>query len=358
MNTWQNFLLKAGAQDGGPESGLAASFGDARAEQCAALSDNALYALPELGVIHVEGADAREFLHGQLTQDLLRLDAGRWTRAAWCSAKGRALAVFRVVPQDQGFDLLLPAALVEPVLTRLRLFVLRSRVELSDDTETRPAVGSSGAGAAALLRKLGHEAPAAGCVRRAGDMSILGLDGSPPRFVLVGPTAQMIDAWQALVRDARPCGMAAWNLLEVINAEPAVLPQTQDRFVPQMLNLHWLDGVNFRKGCYPGQEVVARMQYLGQLKRRMFLASVERDGPVAPGEAIHAAGNSQSVGSVVNASPHPQGGQWLLAVLRIDAAESQALRLGSPQGEPVHLRELPYAVESASPSPEAGASAD
>jgi len=356
MTIWQRFLLKAGAHDGGPEGSAGESFGDARAEQRAALTRSALYALPELGVIHVEGADAREFLHGQLTQDLLNLEAGRWTRAAWCSAKGRALAVFRVIPQDQGFDLLLPAALVPPVLARLRLFVLRSRVELSDDTETRPAVGLSGTDAGTLLRQSDYAAPSPGHVRHAGEVSILGLDGSPPRFILLGPTAQMVDAWQALVRDARPCGMAAWNLLEVINGEPTVLAQTQDRFVPQMLNLHWLDGINFRKGCYPGQEVVARMQYLGHLKRRMFLASVERDGPVAPGEAVHTAGNSQAVGSVVNASPHPQGGQWLLAVLRIDAAESQALRLGSPQGEPLHLRELPYTVGSA--SPEAGASAD
>lgn len=334
---------------GAPESADVDAFGDPGDERATALTRDAIYALDDIGIISVEGDDARAFLHAQLTQDMHQLPSSRWTRAAWCNAKGRALALFRVVPQVEGFQLLLPRVLIEPLLTRLRMYVLRSQVTLADATERHVITGLSGPKTPDLLRAIGCAAPTPGTTTRAASLSVLALGGELQRFMLIGPDTAVITAWRRLAEAATPCGMHAWNLLDVMGGEPVVFPETQDRFVPQMLNLHWLDGINFRKGCYPGQEVVARMQYLGQLKRRLYLAAVDLTDTPAPGAPVFAEDSDQAAGTVVNASPHPDGGQVLLAVLRIDAAESSVLRLAPKQGAALRLLKLPYSVDSATP---------
>lgn len=343
---WIDFLASKGIHYAASGSVDTDAFDDPRYERETALTRNAIYALQDIGTISVEGEDACSFLHAQLTQDLQQLPASRWTRAAWCNAKGRVLALFHVVPQPGGFLLLLPRVLLEPMLKRLRMFVLRSQVTLTDVTDSHVIAGLSGPEASDMLRAINCSVPATGALTCTPPLTVLALGGEPQRFILISPDEVMMDAWQRLTDTATPCGAHAWNLLDILNGEPSVVPETQERFVPQMLNLHWLSGVSFRKGCYPGQEVVARMQYLGRLKQRLYLAEIDQAATPAAGAPVYADGSNQAAGTVVNASPHPHGGQVLLAVLRIDAAETAVLRLEPSQGAPLHLLELPYSIDT------------
>ena len=141
--------------------------------------------------------------------------------------------------------------------------------------------------------------------------------------------------------------MPAWGLLEILTGLPSVYAANSEQFVPQMANLQLVDGVSFKKGCYPGQEIVARMQYLGTLKRRMYLGRIATDEPVLPGASLFSAGDGeQAAGRVVDAQPHPDGGQAALAVLQISAAEAGDLHLGASDGPAFSLESLPYAFEA------------
>jgi folate-binding protein YgfZ len=178
---------------------------------------------------------------------------------------------------------------------------------------------------------------------RGSDVTAIAIDGG--RFVLVAPVAETPAIWDRLAGPLTPVGAPCWEWLEIANGLPWITAATQDQFVPQMANLELIGGVNFRKGCYPGQEIVARMQYLGQPKRRLFLAHVDAEASPAPGESLVADdAGGQSAGTVVNAAPAPHGGFDLLAVVQTASAGTATVRLGSPAGPALRFRPLPYAV--------------
>jgi hypothetical protein len=139
-----------------------------------------------------------------------------------------------------------------------------------------------------------------------------------------------------------------WDWLDIMAGIPGVHPETSDAFVPQMANLEIVGGVNFKKGCYPGQEIVARMQYLGKLKQRMYRARFEGNTQPHPGDSIFAPDfPGQSAGTVVAAQPAPDNGFDLLAVIQISSAEAGELHLGSETGPKLSLQNLPYPVAPA-----------
>lgn len=342
---WRNNLESSGARTDGSPHWHIRHFGDARAESAAALSGNVVSDLSQYGLIRVGGEDARAFLHNQLTADLRALAPAQSRLAAWCNPKGRALALFRLCLREDAFLLRLPAPLLDAVQKRLQMFVLRSRVELADASEALVRMGVSGPDAAGRLEALLGEVPqAANTACLAGNVTVTRLPGPFSRFELLAPSQAMLPAWEALATDFRPVGEPAWRLLKILSGLPEVYPETREAFVPQMLNLHWLDGVDFRKGCYPGQEVVARMHYLGNLKRRLYLGTTDAAEAPQPGAPVRQADASQPVGNVVHAAPHPEGGCALLAVLRTEAAEAGNLTLET--GEALELHALPYATPS------------
>jgi folate-binding protein YgfZ len=164
-------------------------------------------------------------------------------------------------------------------------------------------------------------------------------------------TAQKL--WDTLNVRGAPVGESAWRLLEIKAGLPAIFAGTSELFVPQMTNLHLINGVSFTKGCYPGQEIVARMQYLGTLKRRMYLGHVDTDQQASPGDSLFtSADQEQAIGRVVDAQPHPDGGQSLLAVIQIKLAEAGDIHLGSADGPLVVLEPLPYAFTEQKPGAE------
>jgi folate-binding protein YgfZ len=336
LSSWLTFLLAHGAAFDGA---AVASFGDAPGELAAARDAAVVCDLGPVGALAVTGADAATFLQGQLTSDVAALAPESWQLSAWCTPKGRVLATFtlRRIAADH-FELLLPRLLLESVQRRLGLFVLRAKVALTDATDATVRIGIGGPAAAACAAALAGTAPAGPRFAPIEGGALAALPGG--RFLACVEPTQAAHLWDRL-GTARAAGFPCWRWLTIQAGVPVILPATQDRFIPQMLNLDALGGVSFQKGCYTGQEIVARTQYLGRLKERLALAHTPV-GP-APGARLYAAAfGDQPCGTVVNAGAAPDGGTDLLLVAQVAALEGEDLR--TEDGAALRLLPLPYRV--------------
>ena len=293
-------------------------------------------AATRLGLIVASGADAARFLHGQLTQDIEHLPPGGARLAGYCSAKGRLLASF-IVWRGHGDEvrLLCSADVLAPTLKRLSMFVLRAKVKLEDASALLRVDGLAGGSA---LSSLGDKLPNEPWqVATAGDgMQWLRLPDAAgvPRALRIAAADAPPPALPALPADA-------WQWLEVASGIPRIVAAIADQFVPQMINFEQVGGVNFHKGCYPGQEVVARSQYRGTIKRRAQL--FECAATAVPGQDLYAEGDdAQPAGMVVNAASL-DGRHLLLAEVRL-AAAGNALQLGAAGGPRLAPQPLPYPI--------------
>jgi len=305
----------------------------------AARDSGVVAALPHLGLLHLAGPDAREFLQNQLTQSVADLVDTETRLAAWCSAKGRARAVFRVIPSDTGLVLLADADTLEAIRPKLQMFILRAQVAITDLSADEGLMGVTGPVAETLLTETAGSLPRADNeLVRAGDLHVIRVPGHPAaRYLVLAPEKQLAALWERYQAALTPTDQAFWQLLDIQAGLPTVTPATMERFVPTMLNLEPLGGINYTKGCYPGQEVVARMHYLGKLKRRLYRARLGDDPPL-PGSAVTLADGTEA-GEVVSAALSPEQGSELLAVLRIEMAEREGLQV---DGRPLQLLDLPY----------------
>ena len=347
---WKQHLTDSGAEfDDTSDSNIVLHYGNPVREQEVAVSGTVFTDLTHLGVIEAHGADAQSFLQSQLSNDVNALDDEHSQLSAYCTPKGRMLGLFRIFRSDDSFYLRLPSDTLDAVLQRLRMFVLRADVKLEDASEAYIRIGVAGRKAVeTLATATGQPVPdTVNTVARSGDLTIVRVPGVQPRFeVYAGSVDAATGLWDALNVDAAPVGMSAWCLLEILAGLPAVYAGTTELFVPQMANLQLVDGVSFKKGCYPGQEIVARMQYLGTLKRRMYLGRILTDEIVLPGASLFSGSDpDQASGRIVDAQPHPDGGQAALAVLQISAAEAGDLHLHSANGPAFTLETLPYPFE-------------
>ncbi|MGH8820679.1 MAG: YgfZ/GcvT domain-containing protein [Rhodoferax sp.] len=294
---------------------------------------NGVCALPYLGVIRVEGEDAASFLHGQLTQDFLQLGPLEARLAAFCSAKGRMQASFIGFKRSPGEILLICSRdLLAPTLKRLSMFVLRAKAKLTDASNDFNLYGLAGN----AIKDIAES-----------HYSVWAKDdfGSENRIELYPAQGQPRALWVAPAGEPAPTGAALsldlWLWSEVRSGIVTLTCPLIDAFVPQMLNYESVGGVNFKKGCYPGQEVVARSQFRGTLKRRTYLVHGAAS-PVAGQEVFHNADQSQPCGLVAQVAIAPRGGFDALVSLQISAAESGSLHLGVPGGPMLALQALPY----------------
>jgi folate-binding protein YgfZ len=300
------------------------------------LSIGGICRLVDRGVIRARGADAASFLQSQLTNDVASLDAGTARLAGFCSAKGRLQASFVVWrPAEDEFLLACASDLLAPTLKRLSMFVLRAKCKLSDASDEVRLFGIAGAPAAAML---GDAAPLQVRAHGATPLVRLADAAGARRAWIVAPAGHEVD-----VSAASAMTLDTWRWLDVESGIVTIEAATVDRFVPQMVNFELVGGVDFQKGCYPGQEVVARSQYRGTTKRRTLLF----DCDVAPhaGEDVFASGApGEPAGTIANAAPHPvhPGGSGLVE-LRL-AALADELRLAAVDGPRLARRELPYSV--------------
>ncbi|MEO5786601.1 MAG: folate-binding protein [Casimicrobiaceae bacterium] len=308
------------------------------------LSTGFICDLSPFGIIRIEGEDALGFLQGQLSNDVRRLSTGGWQHTTYNSPKGRVLANFMLWLDGDAYRALLPAELLEPVRKRLAMFVLRSKVTLVDDTAVFRRWGRAGPGATDAVRAALGDAPAAGAVLRTPRGHALGL--AADRYIILGPE-DAADALEAvLAQDAQRAGFDTWAWLQIRAGVPAITAATQDLFILQTANLDVLGGVSFDKGCYTGQEIVARMQYLGRLKERLYAWHAEV--AVATGDRLFSpVFGEQACGTVVNVAHDPQGGRDLLAVMQVAAAEAGEVRVGGLDGPTLTPLPLPYAVPAA-----------
>jgi tRNA-modifying protein YgfZ len=291
--------------------------------------------LHDWGVIRARGTDATPFLHGQLTSDTAQLGLSRARLAGYCSAKGRLLASF-IVWRSADNDLLLAcsADLLAPTLKRLRMFVLRAKCVLSDASAELPLFGLAGPQATAWLADAAPSAVWDKC-ERVGLTAIRLPDAAgQARYLCTGEVAPQLP----------PLPLEVWRWLELRSGVARIEQATIEQFVPQMLNFEVLGGVDFQKGCYPGQEVVARSQYRGSVKRRSFL--FETDAPASAGEDVfHSDDASQPAGKVANAAALPAGyppGSLALVEVKLAALAGGSLHLGAADGPVLRQIDLPY----------------
>jgi len=311
------------------------------------LTDPIIVNLTDIGLIKVEGADAQTFLHNQFTNDLRLVNEQTSQLSSYCSPKGRILALFRIFKHNDAYYMAMPKAIVEPTIKRLRMFVLMSKVTLTDVSNEMGHVGFSGPESASQLQTIVGEIPGdLDGVCHHDEVTIIRAPGPQPRFDLFGPKEKLATLYRTLPPHANEADASSWELLDIHAAIPTIYPQNIEAFVPQMVNLQAIRALSFKKGCYPGQEIVARMQYLGKLKRRMYLAHVDTNIAPQPGTPLFAPHNEQGeehkAGAVVTAQINPQGGCDLLAVIEIEAAEKSVLRLENSNGPAITLRPLPY----------------
>lgn len=342
---WKQFLESRSARI--DDSGV--RFPTAAAAPACALTD-----LSHLGLIRVSGEEADGFLQGQLTNDIREVTGGHWQLSGYCTPKGRLLASFLVFRRDGDLYLQTTAGLVAALIDRLRMFVLLSKVTIEDASDRLVRIGLAGDCAPELLAGRFRQPPGAsgGAVTENG-ITLLRLGGELPRYELIGDARTVAGVWQQLAEKAEPANADYWSLLEIRAGVPSVQQETVEAFVPQMVNMELIDGISFTKGCYTGQEVVARMRYLGKLKRRMYLAHVDTDTCPRPGDAIHSphSASGQGAGRVVDARPAPEGGCDLLVVLEIASREAGDLRLGDADGAELRFPEQPYPLEQEQTSP-------
>ncbi len=299
---------------------------------------------PDAGVLAFDGADAAAFLHGQLSSDVAGMAPGAAGWTSYNSPKGRMLGTLLLWRAGaDSFRAFVAADLAAPLARRLAMFVLRAKVKVADLTGDGQTVGVGGAGAADAVRTALGVAPEPGQGAHAGDAFVVAApDG---RYFVHAPAARAGAIAAALAAHAVPVSVDTWHRLGIRAGVPAVTRATQDLFVPQTANWDLVGGINFHKGCYPGQEIVARMQYLGRLKERLFAFHVDAPPPAPATPVYSPVFGEQACGTVVNAASSPDGGSDLLAVVQWAATGADgALRLGTPDGPPLSARALPYAV--------------
>ena len=356
---WQNFLMQHGAT---MVSGVAHRFGDPAAELNATAQNTVLCDLSQFGTLRVSGEEAQSFLQNLLSNDIREVSTTRAQLSSFNTAKGRMLATMLIWREGDDYLLQLPRPLAEAIRKKLSMYVLRAKVKITDASDEIISLGLSGASAQEVLREQFGELP----------QQQLGLTGIAPGSVMkiddtrlqINTTGQHAPAlWEILSRHAQPVGSGCWDWLNIRSGIPMILPQTQEQFVAQMVNFDLIGGVNFKKGCYPGQEIVARMQYLGKLKRRMYLAHLGylahpdiSDTPQAGDELFSADDENQlsrhrmegqASGMIVNAAPAPSGGYDVLATVQIASRETQAVHWKSLQGEALQFLPLPYSLPNA-----------
>lgn len=339
IESWQSFLHSQGAH---VEQGAVQYFADPAAELAAAKNGTIVADLSQLGLIAFRGEDTVAFLQGQLTNDVRQLQANTAQWNGYCSPKGRLLGNFLMWRQGDDYVLQLSGDIRESVQKKLAMFIMRSKTKARDASDENVRLVIAGPQAPeAVQSAVGAvpEAPMQSILTKSGVVIRVGAD----KFVLslLPPAAEQ--AWGALAHFATPVGAPVWDGLRLNAGIPMITAATQDEFVPQMVNLEVIGGVSFQKGCYTGQEIVARSQYLGKLKRRMFLAHVDEEA--LPGDSLYSAdAEGQATGMVVNASPAMEGGCDLLAVMRIESAKTGAIHLKSLDGPTLTLKNLPYTL--------------
>ncbi|SER61474.1 hypothetical protein SAMN05421690_104413 [Nitrosomonas sp. Nm51] len=347
QENWRNFLQ---TQHAVIENDQVAHFGNLVTELKHAQTGTILVDLSHYGLLGISGVDAKMFLQNQLSCDVNAVNIHRAQYGSYCTPKGRVLVNFMVMQNDCDWLLQFPIDLCASIQKRLSMFVLRSKVEIKDRSRQWVRIGVAGKQAETLAKTVAGTAKRdfddarALSVVHSAQTSIV--RHASDRYEIITTEKSAHALWRLLSAGACPAGAACWRWREIHDGIPVVTAATQEQFLPQMINLDLIGGVSFKKGCYPGQEIVARTQYLGKLKRRMYLARIETAEVVNEGDDVFCAETqNQSCGTVVNAAPSPQGGYDVLAVIQQSSVAAGGLCWQEPGGLELGIGTLPYSLE-------------
>ncbi len=310
------------------------------------LNECSLFNLSHLRFIRVSGADAETFLQGQITSDIRKVTPEHHQMGGYCTPKGRMLANFRVFSYQGTYILQLPNDTHEMMLKRLSMYILRSQVTLENASDQLTAIGLAGYCSAELLATIFKTIPTSpGDSAEQDSVTLMNISGTTPRFEIFGQSSQIDELRQEISSQAKITDPELWYLLDIRSGIPTIHAGTVEAFVPQMVNMQLLDGVSFDKGCYVGQEVVARMKYLGELKRRMYLARTDCSTRPQPGDDLYSSAGTESgqrTGKIVMSAPAPEGGYELLAVIDNSSIEAGSIHLKKCSGPNLEILSLPY----------------
>ncbi|MDR4517313.1 MAG: folate-binding protein [Nitrosomonas sp.] len=341
LESWRTFLQDSNAVI---ENDQVVHFDNRLAELKQVQNGTILVDLSHYGLLRFSGVDVQTFLQNQLSCDVREVTENQGQYGSYCTPKGRVLASFILWQKDDAWIMQLPASLCAGMQKKLSMFILRAKVNITDSSNQWVRMGIAGKEACQRLQEVLEISPEECAQLRmihTSDASIL--CHAPDRLELIAIEASAHKIWQLLSKNACPAGAGCWNWLEINAGIPAITVETQEQFLPQMINLDLIGGVSFKKGCYPGQEIVARTQHLGQLKRRMYLANIGTNDPVSAGDDIFGTdAENQSCGKIVNAAASPDGGFDVLAVIQISSVDAGKLYLKYPDGPELHIRRLPY----------------
>jgi folate-binding protein YgfZ len=301
----------------------------------------------DLGLILVSGDDAESFLQNQLSNDISLIDEKSFQLSSYSTPKGRMLGIFRIVKIENGYLLILPGSILPAILQRLQIYVVQAQVTLADASAyfMRFSIQSQKVSVTdniVLPREPGKVFQSDSLISLH-----LGFVEEQERYLILDLNLdEAKSVWNTFTEQLSISHFDSWRLSEIKAGIPVIYPDTSEQFVAQMANLNRLNGVNFKKGCYPGQEIVARMQYLGTLKRRMFLAELETTECPQPGDDLVVAGSDTADGSgkVVDAVFAENGDCYFLFIAQIKKAEANQLKLLRQPHSEIKLLALPYSI--------------
>ncbi len=308
------------------------------------LSNPALVTLDHLDCYEVSGDDASTFLQGQFSNDINDVSPTSGQLTSYCTPKGRMLAIMYICQFQENYLLLIPSDIAEEVIKRLQMFVMRSKVKIAKSSLSS-VIGIYNDTSSLLLSTLDIDAPDQDYACTSNDSAIcMKIPGSASRFLVVGDDFLESKLSTIELADVDFFMHDFWKWLDILAGIPSVNKYTQEAFVPQMANMELINGVSFSKGCYPGQEIVARLHYLGNANRRMFRIKCNDAKNINDGDDIYSAGNNQSIGKILSVIKHSNNTADALAVIRLEAVKENQLAAGSTTGSPLELKGLPYEV--------------
>ena len=300
--------------------------------------------LNHLVCYRVEGEDATAFLQGQFSNDIKAVTSAAGQLSSYCTPKGRMLAIFYICKRDDCYFLLTSKDIAEEVVKRLQMYVMRSKVSIKP-MEDALILGVCGNNYLEILTSL-QLSPTDGHYQVSANDSFIAMNipAANSRYLIVGDQSCAQHLQKLDIKKMNIYSASYWQWLDIMAGLPSITKNVQEAFVPQMANMELIQGVSFSKGCYPGQEIVARLHYLGNANRRMFRVCVEQDKPINIGDDIYTHESDQPIGKFISVVKEKDNKYSALAVLRIEAAKKNQLAIGSASGNSAQIMPLPYAV--------------
>jgi len=348
-NDWKDFLLARGARLSVEDNGHTAFlFGDEAADNAKAEQTSILCDLSQYSLIVVAGGDAASFMQGQFTNDVTKVDEDNSQLSAFCNNKGRMIANFRLFKHQQNYFLSLKSGLVERSIRHLQNYILRAQVAVQDISEQLIHMGLSGDNATELLSAFFDNIDEGiDRVTHNDNYIAIRVAGIKPRYEIFCSVEQAKAFWEKVSAQTAVVNSSSWDFLNIQAGIPFIDASSSEEYVPQMANMELINGISFTKGCYTGQEIVARMHYLGKLKKRCYRVHIDTETKPHSGDRLFAedARAGQNTGAILQVEKNPQSGYDALTVIQIADTESK-LFLNDADGPAITVKQLPYQFDS------------